>query len=52
MMTARDATLVEINSRLTTDTNVVRSLVRDLGDLPVSHVDWDIMSSTLRNAAR
>ena len=51
MMTARDATLVEINSRLTTDTNVVRSLVRDLGNLPVSHVDWEIMSSTLRNAA-
>ena len=51
MMTARDSTLVEINSRLTTDTNVMRALVRDLGDLPVSHVDWEIMSSTLRNAA-
>ena len=51
MMTAQDATLVEINSRLTTDTNVMRHLVRDLGDLPVSHVDWEIMSSTLRDAA-
>lgn len=52
MMTAQDATLVEINSRLTTDTNTVRNAVRDLGDLPVSHVDWNVMSSTLRKAAR
>ena len=52
MMTAQDATLVEINSRLPTDTNVVRDRVRDLGDLPVSHVDWEILSSTLRDAAK
>ena len=51
MMTAQDATLVEINSRLPTDTNLVRERVRDLGDLPVSHVDWEILSSTLRDAA-
>ena len=52
MMTAQDATIVEINSRLPTDTNVVRDRVRDLGDLPVSHVDWEIMSSFLRDAAK
>ena len=52
MLTAHDATLVQINSRLTTDTNTVRSLVRDLGDLPVSHVDWGVLSATLRDAAR
>ncbi len=52
MMTAPDSTLVEINSRLPTDTNVVRDRVRDLGDLSVSHVDWEIMSSTLRDASR
>ena len=52
MMTAQDATLIEINSRLPTDTNVVRERVRDLGDLPVSHVDWEILSSTLRDSAK
>ncbi len=52
MMTARDSTLVEINSRLQTDTNLIRNRVRDLGDLPVSHVDWEILSSTLRDAAQ
>ena len=52
MMTAQDATLVEINSRLSTDTNLVRDRVRDLGDLPVSHVDWEILSSTLRGRSK
>ena len=49
--TASEGFLVEINTRDKIDTGLMRRSVRDLGDLPVSHVDWSVMSATLRDAS-
>ncbi len=47
-----DSSLIEIDSRVRVDTELMKNMVRDLGDLSVSHVDWSVTESRLRDAAR
>jgi arginase family enzyme len=44
--------LIEIDSRQRVEPAVVRAKLRDLGDLPVSHVDWTETAGMLRDACR
>jgi len=44
--------LIEIDSGQRVDPTVVRRVLRDLGDLPLSHVDWAPTESLLRETSR
>jgi agmatinase len=43
--------LVEIESREGVDPRVFRERIRDLGDVPILHVDWDVTSARIREAS-